>query len=536
MEQLTRIALVGTSRTRIQARDFSSPATAMIEALVSGGEIPLEPEDHLLLLAGTDSVCQLAGFTGMGLIPAMQPAPEETCQAGSRQLSGLLQNAFATRETELLIEFLTQLRGSRTLIPFDVLPVALDASDLTIREALLPVIGERGRWLAGLNPQWSWVREGVAALSEQNLNSLKLDFEVGNFALRVRSLGTIRRSDPAMALDWLRSVFSSEKPDHRVRLLSTLQHGLAARDEEFLRECLSDRSSAVKTAAAELMWQLPGSEISQRMQSRAEAMLCAAGEGSPGTLRLICNPPEQLEKSWVADGIPSTPPEGRGKRAFWATCLLSAVSPDFWTQRFPASPRELIEAIIADTFSDAVAVGWSEAAVRFCRQGESVTQWMPALCEHWVSLASRMEGSGRDKALNQLKLLLPAMDSPAAESVVETMLKSSQESLITDLTSLLSPLKRPWSAGFARNYLATARQMLSRPSSNQNYQWATSLFLAARSIPADCFPEALAEWKLPERAGGWHQDAVSRELEKFNDTIQVRKQFSDSITKNANSP
>lgn len=527
MDDLIKIALTGTSKAGTAIAVASDCPSEQLFAEHNS----TETEDTFLLRAGARAVSRQAGRIGDRFPNAIGPSPADEWPRGSARLAGLLQNAFATDSKDLLIEFLRQMRGSRLLLPCELLPQALNMSDVAVREHLLPVLGERGRWLSRFRPDWSWVLSGVATLSGSDRNALQREWDEGTNQQRCRVLRTLRQSSGDEGREWLKPAFAGEKADHRARLLATFEHGLSPADEAFLEECLDDRSKQVKEIAAGLLAQLPASDLAGRMQARADAMLTAGAKGViRKKLKFTCEPPEQIDSSWQRDGIATKPPSGQGKRAYWTEAVLSAVSPEFWCRKFDAEPVPLIAAVGDDPFETAVLTGWTRAAVRFSRNNSDAAAWLNPLWDRWAAKAARTAGKARSAAYERLQQLIAVMPPADAEASVARLLQAARKSQETESLSLLALLPRPWSENFSREFISAARGVLKSWSDNRSYQWANTLFTAAKAIPRRTFSAALAPWDVKEtkQTSGYVQFAV-RETDKFCDTIRTRMSFYEEV-------
>ncbi len=523
MDELTKIALVGTSRHGGDVTAEDHPTCALL-----AGVAVSDREELLLMRSGTQAVYDMAGRKPIAGVAVVDPAPNEVCRTASRKLAGLLQNALVTNAADLLVDFLRQMQGSQIVAPPDLLPLLLDCGDPAVREQLLPILGERGKWLSRQNAEWSWVHQGVSHLTDTDQAVLQKIWEEGTIVERGQVVAILRRSDPQQARGWVGPVFAQEKPAHRVSLLEEFATGLSPADEPFLESCLADRAPSVGQAAARLLCRLPSSALAARMRERADAMLSA---GTKGFLRkktkLTCTPPEKIDRDWERDGIPAKAPAGRGSRAFWAETVLAAVPPAHWCIQFGGPPATLIAGILDDQFEEAVLLGWTEAAARFAGNDPGSAEWLMPLWEHWSGAAERMKGSGRAGALERMKTLLPRMSRDDAERGMLTLYIAAAGSDNVESLGLLTLLTRPWSANFSEKFLALVRRVLAKQSDNTAYQWAGTLFTAARAIPADVFRAAHTGWEVApaQRSSAWQVDAVQREIDKFVETIATRQSF-----------
>ncbi|HEX8036513.1 MAG TPA: DUF5691 domain-containing protein, partial [Ktedonobacterales bacterium] len=152
MESLVATALVGTAQRPNADTSTGTPLDAVTSALPA-----TEAERTLLLRAGAWAVYTQAGYVAESECLAVEPAPEEMMAACSQSAAMLLDALFKGRQAQLVPEALERLRRAGLRLPHEVLPVALAVRDEGQRAAVLPVLGERGRWLSRFNPAWSWV-------------------------------------------------------------------------------------------------------------------------------------------------------------------------------------------------------------------------------------------------------------------------------------------------------------------------------------------------------------------------------------------
>lgn len=529
MEQLTKIALAGTSK----AGAALAGVTAHPADVLLSGYKAAEVEEELLLRAGLQAVFQQAGQVGAHGVAAVEPAPPDSTPCGSARLTGLLQNAFATDSKELLIEFICQMAGSGLSLPYELLPQALNTTDAKVREHLLPVLGERGRWLSTFHANWSWVESGVAVLSGRDRDALEREWEWGTIPQRCHVLATLRRADADEARRWLEPILSTEKPDHRARLLATFEHGLTTADEAFLESCLDDRSGQVKEVAVGLLARLPESALAGRMRERADAMLNVETRGRiRKQLKLVCEPPEKIDKAWQRDGVAAKPPRGKGKRAYWAETVLSTVPPAYWSSKFQTPAAALVDAAEDDPFEVDVLAGWTRAVIRFSTAESATSNWLIPLWKFWTGRAERLNGQGRAAALEQLAMLIPAMSLSDAESCVLEQLQAAQKNHDSEALSMLALLPRPWNAKFSHKYLNLVRDVLKSSSDNHSYQWANTLFTAAKAIPREVFASALTPWEVKSAEKSmWFAQSAEREAARFCDLIRARQSFYTEVAR-----
>ncbi len=522
---LVKAALLGTALA-----PGDSSVGAPLDSLVEDAR-PETPERRLLLSAGASAVYRMAGHAAVAGEPPPPAAPEETQAESSSAVAEIFASLFAGEHRELLPEACSLLAAAGRRLPFALLPSALAQSDPALREALRPLLGERGRWLADFSPEWSWVRAPRSGEGERPPGEDERIWEEGSLDARLEVLKRLRATDPDRAREWLRPVFPKEKADTRVTLLMALGTGLGPSDEPFLEEVLNDRSAAVRAVAAGLLARIPSSALAKRMLARMDALLTweaprsgmlarLASALGAGRGKLLVEPPQEIDKSWERDGIAATPPQGMGKRAFWLREVLGLVPPEHWTQRFAASPPDLLAAAGATDWTAPLVEGWARAALRF-----RSPEWAGALWD-----------LGRQgKGISELRPLLPELLGalPPWEIVarVTALLAAPPPREEAPFLLYLHRLPAPWPPAFANAWLDAVRRFVrALPEKPMDDPWLATLPLAARFLPPECFAAALAPWPLPETGPGeWQRRAWTEQAERFGEVVRIRQTLSKEI-------
>ncbi len=517
MDTLLKTALIGTAKHPELVLEAEHDVDALMASLPSN-----DNEERLLLAAGARSIYQQAGQLARDDVPAMEPAPSSRNVLRSPRLIHLLHQAMQAQKHDLLLEFLKALQLHHVALPFEVLPQALNITSTRLREELLPVLGERGRWLSQWNARWQWVAQGIHAITSQDRTALRRAWEEGKLAQRVLALSIIRQADAPEGRRWLEETLPQEKADARAALVENLQQGLHADDEPLLEKLLDDRSDQVRQIAASLLKQLPSSAFSQRMRRRAESMLLK------DSTRLTAHPPEELPKDWQRDGIPSKVPVGRGKKAYWLEMVLSTVPLAHWTSHFSLPPDKLLSLLQGDEYADDVIQGWTRAIELDAEDNAARLAWAYSLWNHWL-LRWQQEKKKSLEILGRMVTVLKLLPSGTAEQNVLPFLVLGRLDLDA-LTLLLEVLPRPWSAGFTVPYLKLARQIVKTGMIDQAFEWGKTLEIAGNAIPEATFHAALAEWDV-ERPGAksWTATALIQQVERFIDVVRLRQLFLSEI-------
>lgn len=526
MDELARIALVGTAKHPAASRaDVSHPAEALLASLATD-----DGEHAFLLRAGVQAVFGQCGRAARATDPA-EPSPAESKPFASPKIAELLRSALGANSREFLLDFLASLDAAGLLLPPEFLPEALDMTDGDVRERLLPLLGERGRWLSRFNPSWRWAVDGLQALSASDLDALQRQWDDGTARERLAALQALRRANPGEARKWLEEAIDKEKAEERAKLVAALQIGISAADEAFLETRLDDRSEQVRALAARMLAHMPDSALARRTLERADRLLSGETTGLVGKkFKLHCTPPEEIDKSWERDGIPRKPAAQVGKRALWAETILSMTPPAHWSRRFNRAPTQLIEAVLEDDFAGAVLAGWTRAAIALGAGDSDSAAWLSPLWNYSLGAAKRAEAPQWRDIQEQLQGLLAAMPAPEAEDAMTAALDSEDFGKGVQLLGLLSALPRPWSEKLAHKYLTVVRAGLKR-CDDRAVRLAETLAVAALALPSRMLAADLVSFhEANDRAkNAYEQHFIAREAAQFADRVRLRQAFDQEL-------
>ncbi|WP_328794252.1 DUF5691 domain-containing protein [Herbidospora solisilvae] len=311
----------------------------------------------LLEQAAAQVVARRAGEQPGGAIPLAEApaddAPPVSAQAADR-LARLLGGEFA----RVLPEWLGLAARRSSRVPARLLPqlLAAGARDRSIRADLAVVAGARGRWLAGLNPDWGYLLQESSGGAPAQAGLDHGPWEFGTRGDRQAFLAALRAASPDEARDLLEVTWPKENPDDRAVFVAVLADGLTMADEPFLEKALDDRRREVRQAAADLLTKLPDSRLGQRMAVRAAALLTRDGA------RLTAVAPTACDSVMERDGVRSRPPAGTGPRSWWLQQVVAHTPLRFWPGHLGAEPAELVRMTIGD-WAREIHMGWIRAAI-----------------------------------------------------------------------------------------------------------------------------------------------------------------------------
>ncbi len=366
-QELTVSALLGTQR-----RTFSVPEStgAVGNAIQIAGIDPQDSEHALLRAAAVASLHRRAGRLParfQGLLP--QPCPEEDLSRCTKQSANCLKTILDNEYLELLPEWTESAARLRQSIPEEILPELFQKQKAlqNLRLLLLPVLGERGHWLARQNPDWG----GFTTSSDDST------WHEGKRQERLTYLSDLRAQDPQRARDLVQTSWGQEAPTEKAAILKILAQGLSMEDEPFLEIVLDDRRKEVRQAATHLLACLPQSCLVQRMTGRA----CRLLTWKSGLLRssLEVKLPAVCDEDMQRDGVDIKPPPDAklGEKAWWLSQILSCVPPSTWCELWNKRPQQLLDSVRKHEWEEALALGWREAA---CNHHDR--EWLEALLDY----------------------------------------------------------------------------------------------------------------------------------------------------------
>jgi hypothetical protein len=326
------------------------------------------PEEQLLSATALGSVSALAGQLPPSALPLAQDTAEDpTPLAREETLAEML----GGEHRELLPEWLGLCKTRGRRVPPFYLPALLTVGvrDRTLRPAIAAVAGKRALWLARRNPEWKFL------LSQDE--DLEI-WETGSGTVRAEWLAGLRRREPERARELLQQTWATESADDRARMLESFEHGLSARDQDFVEAAATDRSKLVRRVAARLLIYLPGTTAQRQwiervrswVQLRRESRWMGLSKSTKLEVHLPAERPEDPEQLLSADNTMM------GEKAWWLGHAV-ALSP-LWI--WEGSPEEWIDAARASDWQLPMQWGWGVATVR-----ERNVLWARALLERQSS-------------------------------------------------------------------------------------------------------------------------------------------------------
>jgi hypothetical protein len=471
-QDLSAIAVLGTAQ---QALDVSLPGDALGEALKRIDWS--DPEQALLSAAGLAALWRRAGqlpVTCHAPLPRVcapddQPSGNETA---GRHLQLILQGHY----TKLLPEWLTALAQAGKRIPARYLPELLEVGRIrvSLRVRILPVLGQRGRWLAEQNPDWRYAVERTD----------ETVWDTGTREQRLAFLHGVRQQTPARARELLSASWSQASAKERAAFLDVLITHLDMADEPFLEQALDDRGKEVRRTAAELLAHLPDSRLVQRLSECAVQLLhFQPGKWlSRGSIQV--KPPAFDNPALLRDGVDpksAGPYPGLGERAWQLAQILSTVPPARWCRQWDTLPADIVQASHHNEWRQALLIGWARAALR-----HQDADWAETLLTELPGDWAEINGL--------LNVLPPARHERYVLNLLEQSSVTNQQ-VMGALDSV--PV---WSERVTRTVLAQVRERMTAAKATE-WRLRAVLDCLALHAPPELAEEVAAAW--PVRSPVW---------------------------------
>lgn len=419
-------ALLGTARRTV-------PALPDLSAIGVDDRPAGSPEEALLDAAALGGALRRTGRRLSSAGPPDQAPAESRPVAPARavQLLELVLDqppAGAQQRAQLLGRWLECAERSRYRLPPVLLPRVLElaTADRSLRARTAAVVGERGRWLAGLRRPWAWAGGPNPAAAERPPGLITLQgWARLSAAARPAVLSTVRSADPVLARELIASTWNTDAARERRAQLDLLRAGLGAEDEPLLEQALDDRAGTVRDLAAELLEQLPTSARARRMADRLRPLVRRRGLlGRTVEIELPGDP----DPAGVRDGL-GRPPAQRSARGWWLEQICAGAPLSLWAELVRADPAGVVR-----------RVGDPDARLGLVRatRAQQDPGWASAL------LAQSWDAS-----------LLSALPTADRERAVLGCLETTDNGF--SIEAALRRLEVPWSDQFGRGLLARLR-------------------------------------------------------------------------------
>ncbi len=506
-QDVVTAALVGSDRLSPTLPPVEGELGKLLEKLNAA-----EPEKFLLGAAAAISLHQRAGKVPKRATAKITPCDLEDLPPCSDRAGQYLTRILRGEHPELLYKWLAMAQATSVRVSDAALPELLERgkTQLKLREAMVPVLGKRGCWLAAQNPDWNY----IGAIADDST------WESGSREARLWLLQLRRRENPARAREMLAATWIKESAADRAIFLAALETGLSLEDELFLEKALDDRSKPVNRTAADLLARLPESGLCQRMTERFRTLVKVTPGWAPNIEITL---PEACDTEMIRDGIDSQPPAGTGAKSWWLQQIIAAVPLEVWCGEETKLPH-LIQTAIAREWEPVLLEGW---AIATCRQQN--IPWAEALLE--TAIKAKLNLS---KFPNLSEKVIEVLPPDKRDAIVLTALEYNRETLLGTHPALvlLRQCQHNWSEKLSRAILSRLHRQFTTARQNSDGHLLAAIQQFARYMPPSLIPDITES--LQPLTVGYNAGTIHKVLDGLRFRYEMLQAF--SIQKSPNPP
>lgn len=252
-------------------------------------------------------------------------------------------------------------------VPHELLPAFLDeaSGNRQLRRVARPILGQRGNWLAVMNPKWTWAQTRPQSADQVDAT----EFLALNHVGKANIVEGLRDSDRAGSVVLLDETWNQMKAEDRVACLEAIRSSLSIEDEPRLEEVLDDRSKQVQEKAIELLERLPESRRAKRMIDLLDPL--ATQEGRLNKKLMVAALPAKPTDAQMRDLQPALH-KSKSLVTQWPTAVVAGIPLQWWEQKFKTTPDRLV-GMTPDKATE-VFEGWARAA-----HAQGSAEWASAL-------------------------------------------------------------------------------------------------------------------------------------------------------------
>lgn len=354
-QNIIKTALLGTDKVQFDP----TPNLIGIGNRIIAGQV--DKEDAFLKNAAVNFL-----YNESGRLPNVCSRVQESCPDEEKveldALTGFqIKSALQLKDDVLFYYLVYRTNQADKIFGADLVPDALNKalSQKKKAEAVLTACGETGKWLAGINKNWSQLFD--FAPSGQ-------DWETGNLEWRLNYFAGLRAEAPSDALALLNDL-QQENANVRAEFIALLEINLSINDETFLMSVLNDKSKKVKDIAIYLLKLVPGTSINQlflnhlinSLSVKEERVLLVAKK-KVLTINPGITPGEDLLK-YGLEKISSQ--KGVDDAVFWIAQIFGFMDVATLASKFNLSVEEWLKLMLSDKHADIFKPFLKNAAIHF---------------------------------------------------------------------------------------------------------------------------------------------------------------------------
>ncbi len=356
--QLVNSALVGTDRmaySPVQATGKLGEVLAKLDGTT--GELALRQGAAVLASyrrAGRGSMVLNQGEVAS----EWRVSSEIDLPCCSRTAEPYLRRMLGGEQINLLPDWLAMLANQGQRVPDRLLPLLLDQGRdrLALRDAIGPVLGERGRWLAARRSDWGYVMMDWGPVPDDDV------WETGDRGQRRLYFGALRRLDADRARERLAATLGQDSAADRALFVGLLDQNLTGTDLPFLESLLTDRSKVVQQVAIGLLARLPESSICRGAIEQLRPLLKIERSGEQ--IVAIDVTQTTFDKGFKRIELEVNLAKHYGEFGAGLVGIVGAIPLAAWRVEFGIDPTQLIPLSKSSDWGNAIADGLAMAVVR----------------------------------------------------------------------------------------------------------------------------------------------------------------------------
>ncbi|MFD1001968.1 DUF5691 domain-containing protein [Ohtaekwangia kribbensis] len=435
-EDIVNKALLGSEKASLRVADIPASIAQEYDLVASGNH----EEDFLRF---TSLVYQFrqggAHPLDFNAVKSVEAAVE-TKQYCSTQANDTLKIILDEELPQLLYLWLQTCASRQEVVSPEMIPALLDIAlrKKELRKVIVEVTGNRGLWLATINPPWNFSLPAEDA---------KTVWDTGTPEQRKEVLRELRIANPEEGRNILESTWTTEGANEKVSFLDILKINLSKSDLPWL-ESLKEKGQKVNNASLELLKLIPESAVVQNYRNiLSEAVGIKTGKALLG---MINKTMLQVDESVaVPDAVFKTGIEKLSSdknvtdSKYILAQLISAVPPSFWNQHLSHSTPEIIELVQKEKNTAFYLPAIAMAAIRFKDQ-------------EWIKYI--LDKADRDIIRSSVVSMIGALPAVDRDRYALKFLKDSPH----DIIGLMANSDVEWSMELAKAILAqTAHEVYS---------------------------------------------------------------------------
>lgn len=366
-------------------------------------------EKQLLQLAGVWCVVQKAAYVPLVKNELLTTvAKEEIRPYVSGKIVRYFRDILGNRQKEVMQELLHAIKEAGLIVPPVVLPELLNAmvgGQLVVEETM-PLLGERGKWLASINPAW----QGLLPVKAEK-------WLIGNTQERMSYLKQLRKNDPDKTRILLKEVIQEESVPNLKQFLSCLEEGIDVNDDGLLHPLLNHRRKEIREVAAHLTQLIPTAESVKSIQEKLMECVFFEPQKKGVSLPTVQLPEKELrampraylKQQWELKNI--------GVKGIALMEMIQAVPPAFWQEYTGLEILSLIRAIEKSKWPMVFLPALAVAAIRY-----QSSEWANALLSRAL-VTHQLPEALSVKALGELS---NTADTTVVDQVIQHLLESER--------------------------------------------------------------------------------------------------------------